>query len=203
MRLVHEQDQVRQARQIIEIALADILGEPLDARRFAAPHFGVDLGDIEDVDVDAILPNYSGKSHLPSRRLPHSHPALIGVAGDDRRRVSGELGDPLEHILGCVRGEIGDQLVVDGEIRRQHKEIADAVGQMQIADKSPHQPGLANAGGQGKAERGKFPLKIGDRWVFAADYLQHGGDVRLFSRRRNLGDTVQNFQGLPLRLPQG
>ena len=190
MRFIHEQHQVRQARQIIEITLADILGEPLDTWRLAAPDFGVDLGDVEDVDVDT---GYLKKAWQPvgtPSRLPHPHPALIGVAGDDDRRVSGELSDPLEHIFRCVRGEIGDQLVVDGEIRRQHKEIADAVGQMQIADKSPHQPGLANAGGQGKAERWKFPLKIGDRRIFAADHLQHGGGVCLLARRGNLSDAV-------------
>ena len=203
VRLVHEQDQIRQARQIIEITLADIFGEPLDAWRFAAPDLGVDFGDIEDVDVDAILPNHPRNSHLSPSRLPHPHPAFVGVAGDHRRRFSGELSDSLEHIFRRVRGEIGNQLVVDGEIRRQHEEIADPVGQMQVADKGPHESGLANAGGQGKAKRGKFPLKIGDRRIFAADDLQHGGGVRLLARRRNLGDAVQNFQGFPLRLPQG
>ena len=61
--------------------------------------------------------------------------------------------DALEHVLRRVRREVGDQLVVDRQVRRQHEEVVDAVREVQIADERAHQPGLADAGGQREAER--------------------------------------------------
>ena len=59
--------------------------------------------------------------------------ALVVVAGDDRWRIRGELRDALEDIFGRVWREVGDQLVVNRQVRREDKEIVDAVRQMQIA----------------------------------------------------------------------
>ena len=63
--------------------------------------------------------------------------AFVVVAGDDGRGVGGELGDAFEHVLRRVRREVGDQLVVDGQVRRQHEEVVDAVRQVQVADEAP------------------------------------------------------------------
>ena len=50
VRFIHQQHQVGQARQIVEIALADFLAEGADARASPAAHFRRDFGDIENVD---------------------------------------------------------------------------------------------------------------------------------------------------------
>ena len=92
--------------------------QPLDARRLAAADLGVDLGDVEDVDVDVVV-------EAAGRRARRA--ALVVVAGDDLRRLRRELGDALEHVLRRVRREVGDQLVVDRQVRRQHEEVVDAV----------------------------------------------------------------------------
>ena len=86
--------------------------------------------------------------------------------------VGGELRDALEHVLRRVRREVGDQLVVDRQVRRQHEEVVDAVRQVQVGDERAHQPGLADAGGEREAERRKLALEVGDRRELAADGRQ-------------------------------
>ena len=62
--------------------------KPLDAGCLAAADLGVDLGDVEDVDVDAVVPE--------QRPATHASAALVVVAGDDLRRVVAKLGDALK-----------------------------------------------------------------------------------------------------------
>ena len=119
---------------------------------------------------------------------------FVVVASDHQRRFGGELRDALEHVLGRVRREIRDELVVDRQVGRQDEEIVDAVRQVQVADEGAHEPRLADAGGQGEAQRRKLALKIGDGRELAADRLQHGGGIRAFARRHDLRDAVENFQ---------
>ena len=109
---------------------------------------------------------------------------LVVVAGDDLRRVGGEFRDALEDVLRRVRREVGDQLVVDRQVRRQHEEVVDAVREVQVADKGAHQPRLAHAGGQREAERGEFALKIGDRGNSRADGRQRRFEVGVLAGRR-------------------
>jgi hypothetical protein len=84
--------------------------------------------------------------------------------------MGGKFGDPLEDILRCVRGEIGDQFVVDGEIRRHNKEVVNAVGQVEIADECAHEAGLADACGKGKAQGRELPLEISDSGKFVLNH---------------------------------
>ncbi len=149
MRLVHEQHEVRQARKIIEVALANVFRQALDARRLAAAHLGIDLGDIEDVHPNAA-------EQRPTCRIA----LIVVVAGDYHGHVRGKFRDTPEHIFRRVRREIGDQLVIDGEIGRQHEKVVDAVRQVQVADERPHQPRLAHAGGEREAQRRKLALEI-------------------------------------------
>ena len=51
VRLVHQEDEVVEVGQVVEIALADVLRQPLDAGHLATPHLAVDLRDVEDVDA--------------------------------------------------------------------------------------------------------------------------------------------------------
>ncbi len=191
MRLVHDEHQVFQSGQVIEIALADVFRQALDAWGFAAPHLGVDLGDIEDVHLapDQLVEESAGSG-------------FVVVAGDDLRRVGGKLGNALEHVFGRVRGEVGDELVVDRQIRRQHEEVVQAVRQVQVADEGAHQAGLAHTSGEGEAERRKLALEFGHRGELAANGGQRGSQVSALSRRNDLGDAVENLQGPPLRGPQ-
>ncbi|OPY77479.1 MAG: hypothetical protein A4E70_02589 [Syntrophus sp. PtaU1.Bin005] len=191
VRFVHEQHQVRQARQVIEIALADIFGKALDAGRFPAAHLGVDLGDVEDVDLAA----QQGVEERDRR-------TFVIVAGDDRRGVRGKFRDALEHVFRRVGREIGDELVVDGEVRREDEEVVDAVGQVQVADEGPHEPRFPDAGREGKAQRGKVPLEIRHGGKLALDGRKLGAQNGLLARRGDLHDAVQNFQGKSLRRTQ-
>ena len=105
---------------------------------------------------------------------------IVVVAGDDLRRVGGELRDALEDVLRRVRREVGDQLVVDRQVRRQHEEVVDAVRQVQVADERAHQPRLAHAGGQRKAERRKVALEVGDAWELASDSRKGRDSIGVF-----------------------
>ena len=62
--------------------------------------------------------------------IAHASPTLIILAGDDLWRIVGEFGNALKDIFACVRREVGDQLVVDGEVGREHKEVANVVDPM-------------------------------------------------------------------------
>ncbi len=86
MRLVHQQHQVRQAGEIVEIAFADGLAQGADTALVL-----VDLVDVEDVD-DRFAAEQVGPAHAP--------PFLPCVAGDDDRRRLSELRDAAKHIFG-------------------------------------------------------------------------------------------------------
>src|SRR2546425_1119208 len=98
MRLVHDENEVLQSRKVIEVALANIFRESLDARRSAAAHFRVNLRNIENVHLAAQEPVEQGT------RL-----GLVIVSCDDLRRIRGELRDAFEYIFGRVRREVGDE----------------------------------------------------------------------------------------------
>ncbi len=183
VRLVHQEHQIRQPGQIVEVAGADVLRQSLDARRLTAAHLRVDLGDVEDVDP-----------HRPEQAGPGDVLLLVVVAGDDHGRVGRKLGNTPEDILRRVRREVRDQLVVDGQVGRQHEEVVDAVGLMQIADEGTHEPGLAHAGRERETQRGEVPLEIRDRRELAADDVQHGGDVGRLSGRHDVHDPAQDLQ---------
>ena len=190
MRFVHDEDEVRKRRQVVEVALAD-LRQALDPGRLPATHLAVDLRDVEDV-------------HLARRRLFQQRPGqrLVVVAGDDRRGIRRELRDALEDVLRGVRSEVGDQLVVDGEVRRQHEEVPDGVRGVQVADERPHQPCLADAGGQREAEGREVALEVRDLRKLGADGRQCGGDIRAPPWRHELAEAVQDLQRLALRMAQ-
>ena len=157
VRLVHEEDQVVELRQVLEVALADVLGKPLDAGGLVAADLAVDLRDVEDVDVDGVV-----AEHRLLLAGADATAALVVVAGDDFRRVRGELGNALKDVFRSIRREVGEQLVVDREVGGQHEEVADSLGPGEVGDERAHEPGLADAGGQGKAERWEIAFKVGD-----------------------------------------
>ena len=68
------------------------------------------IRNVKNVDVDASPP----EQVYPADTTP----TFVIVAGDDLRRVGGELGDAMPHVFGRVRREVSDQFVIDGEIRR-------------------------------------------------------------------------------------
>jgi hypothetical protein len=43
-------------------------------------------------------------------------------------------GNPLEHVFGRVRGEVGDELVVNCEVRSEDEKVLNAVGEMKVGD---------------------------------------------------------------------
>ena len=194
MRLVHQEHQVVQLGEVFEIAFANVLAEPLDARAPAAPDLRVDLADIEDVDVDADFPKQVG--------LPHAPAAFVVVAGDNLRRVVGELGDALKNILWGVRREIREQLVVDGQVRRQDEEVRDAFGLVEVGDKGAHEARLADARRKREAQGREVALEIRDSGEFCSYRRERLGRVGALFERDNLTDPVENLQRLPLRLTE-
>jgi hypothetical protein len=99
---VLQEDQIVQAGEVLEVTLTDILLQPFEAGRPAAPDFGIDLGDVEDVDVDAGFAEQIGSADTAA--------ALIVVAGNDFRRFDGEFGDALQNVFGVAGLKIGDEL---------------------------------------------------------------------------------------------
>lgn len=87
-------------------------------------------------------------------------PRIVVVARNDVGRIDGKLGDALKHIfrVGTFR-EVGLQLVVDGKVWGKYENIIEAMSHMKVADKRSHQPRLANARRQGKAQDGKSRSK--------------------------------------------
>jgi len=135
---------------------------------------------------------------LPTR----SGGRLIRVARDDHRRVDGKLADTFEDVLGRVRREVGDQLVVDRQVRGEHEEVPDALGLEQVGDERAHQPRLAHARGQREAQRGKVPLEFFDGGELALDRFQRRSWVGVLGQGDDLADAGQDFQRVALGRPE-
>ena len=163
VRLVHQQHQVGQAGQVVKVAFAEVLRQALDAGCLAATNLGVDLRDVEDVDLHGRV---DGLRHQVA-------PLLVGLAGDDLGRRRCELGDAFEHVLRCVRREVADQLVVDREVRREHEKVLVAIRRVKIADERAHEPRLADAGCQREAKRGEVSLEVGQFRELALQRINH------------------------------
>src|SRR5262249_43953109 len=119
MGLIHEEDEVVTASQIVKVALADVFGQPLDAGRSPTAHFGVDLGDVEDIDLHTQELVKQGASFV-----------LVVIPGDDLRWLGGELRNALEDTFWSVGRKVRDQLVVDRQVWRQDEKVVDAVCQV-------------------------------------------------------------------------
>ncbi len=85
--------------------------------------------------------------------------------------------DALEHVFGRIRGEIGNQLVVNREVGRKHKKVVDAVSLMQIGDERAHQAGFAHACCQRETQRGEFALEIFQRGELRLQACQNAVEV--------------------------
>ena len=61
----------------LSIALANVFGKTFDARGLAAAHLGVDLGDVEYVDMNTF--QFGKHGVLLAPRLAHTNATFIGV----------------------------------------------------------------------------------------------------------------------------
>jgi hypothetical protein len=129
---------------------------------------------------------------------------VVVVAGDDQRRLLRELGNALEHVLRRVAREVRDQLVVDGQVGRQHEEVVDAVRQMQVGDEGAHQARLAHARGQREAQRGKLALEVLQRGELGLQRGKNGRDIPLMAQEvgRGFERANQAFERFLLRRAQ-
>ncbi|OIQ65588.1 hypothetical protein GALL_528530 [mine drainage metagenome] len=146
---------------MIEVAVSQHFFHPLDTWLLAASYLGVDFGDVEDVDAHVV-----GEAHRLI--LNDSASLVVVVTRDDQRGLLRKLGNALEHVFRRVAREVGNQLVVDRQVGGQHEEIVDAVRQVQVGDKRPHQTGFADASRERKAQRGKLPLEVLQGWEFSS-----------------------------------
>jgi len=180
VRFVHQQHEVRQARQMVEIAVAQHFFHAFNTRLAAATHFGIDLGDIEDVDAHVV-----GEAHriIVNRRAG----LVVVVAGDNQRRLLRKLGNAPEHVLWRIAGEIRNQLVVNRQVRREHEKIVDAMRQMEVSDESAHQPRFADTGRQRKAQRGKFTLEVFQRGELRLERGQYRRDIPILRQHLRRG----------------
>ncbi|MNQ95527.1 hypothetical protein D3C85_1110900 [compost metagenome] len=159
VRLVHQHHQVRQVSQVIEVGFAQILlqaahlgGGGLGRALLVIP--GADLGDVEDIDMQAALVAEQIAREGFRYRIVQAHaaPIFVVLAGDDHRRRAGHFWNPGKHVLGVAEAEILFQLLVDGQVRGQDQKVPAALGDKQPGDHRPHQSGFANARGQGEAQ---------------------------------------------------
>jgi hypothetical protein len=88
---------------------------------------------------------------------------------------------PLNTYFGVLRREVGDQLVVDRQVGRQHEEVVDAVRQMQVGDEGAHQARLAHAGGQREAQRRELALEVLQRGELRLQRGEDGGNITSWS----------------------
>ena len=197
VRLVHQQHQVVQAGQVVEVAVSQHLPHALDAGLLAATHLGVDLGDVEDVDAHVVR-----KAHRLV--LNHRTGLVVVVARDDQGRLLSEFGDSLEHILGRVAREVGDQLLVDRQVRCEHEEVVDAMRQVQVGDERAHQACLSYTGRQREAQRGELAFKVFQRREFRLQRGKDGRHVLVVAEqlRRGLDGAHELRKGLGLRRAQ-
>lgn len=195
MGLIHEQDKILKTSQILKVALTDVLGKALDPRGFPTANFRVDLRDIEDVDMHFLAESRQG-------RMAGCDAGLVVVSRNDRGRLRGKFSNTGKDILRRIRREVGDEFVIDRQVRREHKEVIDAMRSMEIADKRAHQPSLPDAGGQGETERRELPLKVRNARKLALYGVHRGGNVGSFLRRDHLGHAIENFKGRSLRSSQ-
>ena len=173
--------------------------EPSEARDRALGRsfFGLPFGylrDVENVDVH---------SRLEELVLPDAYPALVVVSRDDEGRIHREIGYAAKHVLRARGAEVGDELVVDGQVRREDEEVVDAPLEVEPCDESPHEPSLADARGQGEAERGEVALEVGHLREFAPNRGKLIVGSRVFGWRRDLADSGEYFQGTSLGLAEG
>jgi hypothetical protein len=100
---------------------------------------------------------------------------LVVVTRNNFRRVGCEFGNAWKYVFWSVWFEIRDQLVVNGWIRSQDEEIVNPGGQMQVADKSPHQPSLSDRNDRIVVSGGPYieilPVDPAFIWVPAYDPL--------------------------------
>ena len=97
------------------------------------------------------------------------------------------------------RREVGNELVVDRQIRGEHEEVADALGQVKVGDECPHQARLADAGCQREAERGEVPLEVRDVRKFGVNGGERLRGVLVFAQRKQVTNTVKDLERLALR----
>lgn len=109
-----------------------------------------------------------------------------------------EFANAFEDVLRRIWRKIGDQLVVDGQIRRQHKKVADALCLIQISDKCPHETSLSNAGGNRKAQGREVPLKVLNCGKLALNRRQSRSRIGFLRQVDDLADPSQDFKRVPL-----
>lgn len=189
---VHDHHQVGQAGEVVEIALAQVFGHFADVGRGAALLLAVDLGDVEHVDVQV------GAEQATGGVLP------VVVAGNHvGLTFNGAADEALKDVLLSVGlGEVLDQLVIDGEVGRQHEEVLNAVLLVKVADESPGQAGFTNSGGEAETEGREIALEVFEhptvRLHFSEFLAQEGGVGLAFGEGQVGADGGQQFEALPL-----
>ncbi len=125
-------------------------------------------------------------------------PLVVFARGDDGWS-NGELRDALQHVFRGVGREVGDQLFVDCQVRREDKEIVQSVRQVEIADEGAHEPRLADARRQREAQAGELSLEVRDAGKLALNGRKGRIQIGAFTEWHDLRDPVQDFKRLPLR----
>ena len=172
MRFVHQHDKVGQRGQIVVIARAEVLREAFHARcRYHSAFLGglivgVELGDIEDIDLDLVV--LEELLVAPSRTN-----RKIVLARNHHRWIGYVFCQAFEYVLVVTRvAKVAQQLVVEREVGSEDEEMLDAVYLMQVVDGGSHQARLPYAGGDGAGQRGEVALKALERGDYLAGFFQ-------------------------------
>ena len=151
VRFVHQNDQVIQRCQVIEIGLAQIFGKTPHLRHTFFPSFlafRVEFRDVEDVYLDLIV----GKQAAYR---------IIVVTGNHLWFIMHKFRYTSEYILFIGRvAKVTHKFLIQCQIRSKNEEVSDAFLQIKISNARSHQPCFSDACGYRKGKRGKIPLEI-------------------------------------------
>jgi hypothetical protein len=136
VRLIHQQHEIGQAGRVVEVALADALRQALDARLLVPALPRQLIFEMLKTLIEQRRPRI--ERHVSTRSY--------AVARHDVRLLASRTPhQALEHVLGRVRREVADQLLVDRQVRREHEEVVQPVLGVEVRDERAHQARLADA----------------------------------------------------------
>ncbi len=98
--------------------------------------------------------------------------------------------------------KVGDQLVVDRGVGCEDEEVLGAPCEEQEGDERAHQPGLADAGGNGEAHRRELALEGADARVELLHCGEGDSHVEVLAELHRLDKFGEDIERLLLRRTQ-
>ena len=145
-----------------------------------------------------VIRGHAGKPALQPGLVAHAPAGFVIVAGYYLGRGNGKFRYSLEHVFRSVWSEVRYKFVVDGQVGGKNKEMAYALGPVEIGYKSAHKARFAHACGKGKAHGREVPLKVFYRGEIRPKGGQRFGNIGFFLKRQQFAQTGEYFKRFPL-----